>query len=140
MAKTKKKLTPSGCVHIKTEEQCKLPCKPVRSRKGRDFLYCKTAISIKKLKNILKKKKLSKKKRRKTLNDIKKLEKLDSEIKETKKKVEKTEKKKDGVMDTIGKALGIISSESDAKEPKVEPKPEPEPVQESEPEQESEPV
>ena len=44
--KTKK----SACVNIKDEDKCTLPCKPVRDRKTRKFLHCRTAISLEKLK------------------------------------------------------------------------------------------
>ena len=100
---------PSACVYIKNEEQCRMPCTPVHSRKkGRKFLYCKTAISYEKMEKLLKKQDTAT--RKKFRKPMKKAKKLENEVKKAEKVVQQKSEKRDGLISTITENLGAAAS------------------------------
>jgi len=119
---------PSACSYIKNEDHCRMPCKPVHStKKGRKFLYCRTAISYEKMKKLLKKQDTAT--RRKFRKPMMKAKKLDNEVKKAEKVVQKKTEQRDGIFSSITENLGaaassIFSGNNKEESKEEEPKPE----------------
>jgi len=108
---------PSACTFITQEDQCRMPCKPVYSKKrGRKFLHCRTAISYEKMEKLMKKQDTAT--RKKFNKPMKKAKKLNNDVKKAEKVVEKKTQERDGIIGSIRKGLGaagIISVDDDEK-------------------------
>ena len=106
---------PSACTFITQEDQCRMPCKPVYSKKrGRKFLHCRTAISYEKMEKLMKKQDTAT--RKKFHKPMKKAKKLNNDVKKAEKVVEKKTQERDGIIGSIRKGLGaagIISVDDD---------------------------
>lgn len=96
---------PSACTFITQEDQCRMPCKPVYSKKrGRKFLHCRTAISYEKMEKLMKKQDNAT--RKKFNKPMKKAKKLNNDVKKAEKVVEKKTQERDGIIGSIRKGLG----------------------------------
>jgi hypothetical protein len=108
---------PSACTFITQEDQCRMPCKPVYSKKrGRKFLHCRTAISYEKMEKLMKKQDTAT--RKKFHKPMKKAKKLNNDVKKAEKVVKKKTQERDGLIGSIRKglgAVGIISVDDDEK-------------------------
>lgn len=121
-----KKTKRSSCVHLKKEDECTLPCKPVRDSKTRKFLHCRTAITLANLKKIIEGNRSTKRKYKKKIAKAMNMEK---KVKKMKKDVEKEEKKTNTyvsnltssvgeTLSSMGESLGFSSKKSAKPTPK----------------------